>query len=83
MLPKLTPVQEFCVTPQTRLLYDHIRQTGGISAREAMDDYNITSATLARRMCDLEQIGLVVIRETKKHPISGRRYTRYAVRADT
>lgn len=78
----LSPLQEFIVCPQAKLIFDHMRTAGSISAREAMDDYNITSATLARRICDLEEVGVVIERARRKHPVSGRRYTRYILRGN-
>lgn len=67
------------LTEQGRKLFQHIRRTGSISAREAMNDYGITSATLARRMCDIEEAGYTVVRERRVHPITGKRYTRYSL----
>ncbi|MCG7628374.1 helix-turn-helix domain-containing protein [Epibacterium sp. MM17-32] len=66
---------------QARTVCQHMRRAGSISAREAMDDYGITSATLARRVCDIEEEGYRVVRDRKVHPITGKRYTRYALAA--
>ncbi len=80
----LTPVQEFTLSNQARSIYRHLKRTGrkGISAAEAMMDYGITSATLARRICDLEETGINVDRLKKRHPITNRRYTRYVLVRD-
>lgn len=67
------------LSPQARTIYDHIQKAGSISAREAMADYGITSATLARRICDIEAAGFVVNRDTREHPIHKRKYTRYSL----
>lgn len=67
------------LTDQGRMILRHIRKAGSISAREAMADYGITSATLARRVCDLEEAGFTVVRTRKTHPMTGRLYTRYSV----
>lgn len=67
---------------QAHKIYTHMRRAGSISARDAMDDYSITSATLAARICDLEKAGIPVNRIRKQHPITRRRYTRYEL-ADT
>lgn len=67
------------LTDQARQVLQHIRRAGSISAREAMNDYGITSATLARRVCDIEEAGFSVRRDRKVHPITGKRYTRYAL----
>lgn len=66
---------------QTNLVYKHMVKTGpdGITARDAMADYGITSATLARRICDIEEAGVEITRIRKKHPIHGRRYTKYVI----
>lgn len=66
---------------QTDIIIKHIEKTGSISARDAMLDYDMTSATLARRMCDLEEQGHTVIRERKHHAVSGKPYTRYTLEA--
>lgn len=77
----LTPVQEWVLAPQARALHRHLQRTrkNGISAAEAMLDYGMTSATLARRICDLEEAGIKIERIRKVHPITGRKYTRYAL----
>ncbi len=67
------------LSPQQRLILVHIKEAGSISAREAMADYGITSATLARRICDLEAEGYKIKREKKLHPIFKREYTRYSL----
>lgn len=66
---------------QTDIILKHIDRVGSISARDAMMDYDMTSATLARRICDLEEQGHTIIRERKHHAISGKPYTRYTVAA--
>lgn len=62
---------------QALKVYRHMKRAGSISARDAMDDYSMTSATLARRICDIEGEGFRIIRVRKSHPLSGLRYTRY------
>ncbi len=62
---------------QTQLIQRHMQRAGSISARDAMDDYAITSATLARRICDLIENGVEVNRIRKRHPVTRRSYTRY------
>ncbi len=58
-----------------------MERTGSISARDAMNDYGITSATLARRICDLKLHGVQVEHERRRHPITGKLYTRYSLAA--
>lgn len=79
LTPNLTEAQRWDLTPQARKVFDHMRRAGSISARDAMADHQMTSATLARRVCDLEEAGVVIVRESKEHPIVGTRYTRYSV----
>jgi len=68
------------VTPQAAKVLRYMEDTDGtITAREAMLDLDATSATLARRICDLEEVGVVINRESKTHPATGKRYTRYSL----
>lgn len=78
-LPALTGTQKLVVSPQAATIHNHMRRAGSISALDAMVTHGITSATLARRICDLEDAGIRVKREKKQHPITGRRYTRYVI----
>jgi hypothetical protein len=82
--PKPTPVskgepQYTRLSGQSKMIYRHMDRAGSISAREAMDDYGITSATLARRICDIEEEGFEIWRDRLVHPITGKRYTRYSL----
>lgn len=74
-----TPVSYSCLSPQAQTILQHMRRAGSISAREAMADHGITSAALARRICDLEAGGYIVNRKRKTHPLTGKGYTRYSV----
>ena len=65
------------LTPLAKKVYQHMQRAGSISAREAMNDYGITSASLARRICDIEEAGFKVKRERREHPLTGQNYTRY------
>lgn len=78
MSKRLTP-RYTNLKPLARKVYQHINRAGSISAREAMGDYGISSASLARRICDLEEEGFEVVRTRKVHPITGRHYTRYSL----
>jgi hypothetical protein len=77
----LTMTQEMMLCPQARALHRYMRRVGrrGVSARDAMLDLGMTSATLARRICDLEGVGVAIDRVRKVHPVTGRRYTRYVL----
>jgi DNA-binding MarR family transcriptional regulator len=80
-MTNLTPIQEWVLAPQARALLAHLQRVkkDGISAREALLDLAMTSATLARRVCDLEEAGFKIERVRKQHPVTGRRYTRYVL----
>lgn len=69
------------VKPQALKILRHLEKTGSITAREAMDDYNMSSATLARRINDLEEAGVSIQRVRKSHPIFGTKYTQYRIAA--
>lgn len=73
----MTSSQRLALSPQANRLARYIVRTGSISAREAMIDLDMTSATLARRVCDLEEVGIAVIRERRRHPVTNKSYTRY------
>jgi biotin operon repressor len=79
----LTEVQKWVLSPQATALYAHLRSIGarGVSARDALIDLNMTSATLARRICDLEEAGIKIERVRKYHPVTQARYTRYVLAA--
>lgn len=55
----------------------HIRKTGSLSMREAMDDYGMSGGSLSGTICILRDMGYNIQTEMKKHPITGRRYARY------
>lgn len=67
------------LSDQSKVVYRHMDRAGSISAREAMNDYGMTSATLARRICDIEEEGFEIWRERRVHPMTGQRYTRYSL----
>lgn len=69
------------MTPLAGKVLTHMEKAGGISALDAMAVYGISSASLARRICDLEELGVDIRRVRKTHPITGRKYTRYQLAA--
>ncbi len=75
-LIKLMEIQNK-LRPQLRQILTHCKAVGYITPRSAIDDYSIMS--LARRINDLEELGYSVKRETRNHPATGQRYTRYFV----
>lgn len=76
---KTTPASYSALSDQAKLVYRHMERAGSISARDAMDDHGMTSATLARRICDIEAEGFKVWRDRRVHPMTGKRYTRYSL----
>jgi len=78
---ELSPVANYVLSaasPQAfKVLLMMERNDFSITAREAMMDLDMTSATLSRRICDLEDLGVRITREQRKNPMSGKRYTRY------
>lgn len=76
---ELTETQRWLLSPQARKVFDHMVKAGVITARDAMADYGMTSATLTRRICDLEEQGVEIDRVIREHPIHGTRYTRYSI----
>jgi hypothetical protein len=72
-------VRDLWLTPQAQAVVAFLRANpAGISAQDAMLYLSgMTSATLARRICDLEEVGYTIIRERKANPVTKRSYTRY------
>lgn len=67
------------LSDQARTVLQYMRRAGSISARDAMSDLDMTSATLSRRICDIEEEGFRVNRERRVHQVTGKRYTRYSL----
>lgn len=65
------------LTPQAYGLFNYLLRSKDITAREATIDLDMTSATLARRICDLEEAGLKIKRHRERHPVTLKRFTRY------
>lgn len=67
------------LTPQAKRVASFIRENGSVSARDAMLDMQMTSATLARRICDLETAGFKINRLKRQNKATKRFYTRYEI----
>lgn len=67
------------LSPLAKKIFRHMEKAGSISAREAMADMGITSATLTRRLTDMEQAGIKIKREQRIHPVTNRKFTRYSL----
>lgn len=64
------------LTPQAQVVFAHILRTGSITQREAILDYSVQSLT--RRITEIQDKGIRIAREDKKHPVTGQRYARYS-----
>jgi imidazolonepropionase-like amidohydrolase len=71
------------LTPQARRLLKTLEQNTSITAREALLDLDMTSATLASRICDIEKAGHRISRVSKRNPTTGQRYTEYRLAQKT
>lgn len=61
-------------------IMNHLRRTGSISIREAMDDYQISGGALTKYISVLRHdYEWSIHREFRKHPITGDRYARYSL----
>jgi DNA-binding MarR family transcriptional regulator len=78
--PRLSNLQALVLRPQAIRLFHRLSNVGSISAREAMHDLQMTSATLARRVCDLEAVGHIIERVRRVNPTTKQRYTRYVLK---
>jgi 16S rRNA A1518/A1519 N6-dimethyltransferase RsmA/KsgA/DIM1 with predicted DNA glycosylase/AP lyase activity len=67
------------LSPQARVIFDHLVKTGSISAREALLDLGIGGNALTRRIKDLKEAGFTIEHERRVHPATNQRYTRYVL----
>ncbi len=58
-------------------ILNHLRTTKGITVREAMIEYHISSLT--KRIHELRGLGYNILSTTKRHPITGQKYVRYTL----
>ncbi|WP_142850900.1 helix-turn-helix domain-containing protein [Telmatospirillum sp. J64-1] len=73
----LTLAQRSALTPLAYQIFHHMNRLGHISALDALRAFGITSASLSRRICDLEEVGVKIERERALDSLTGRKYTRY------
>ena len=57
----------------------HLQTANGITVREAMIEYSISSLT--KRIHELRSKGHNIVSHTKRHPVTGQRYVRYTLEA--
>lgn len=55
----------------------HLRTTKGLTVREALIEYSISSLT--KRVHELREMGHDIVSNRKKHPVTGQRYVRYTL----
>ena len=60
---------------QHNMIIKHLETTKGITVREAMIEYSISSLT--KRIHELRGMGYDIESIRKQHPVTGQRYTRY------
>ena len=60
---------------QHKMIIKHLETTKGITVREAMIEYSISSLT--KRVHELRGLGYDIESVRKQHPVTGQRYTRY------
>jgi hypothetical protein len=60
-------------------LVKHLKKTGSISHREAMDDYQMSGGALTKYISNLRKDGYKITSLKKTHPITGQEYTRYVL----
>mgnify|MGYP000439308173 CR=1 FL=1 len=63
-------------TQHTNIL-KHLRTAKGLTVREALIEYSISSLT--KRIQELRGMGYDIVSNPKKHPITGQRYVRYTL----
>lgn len=66
------------MTPQCKLILEHLKQGNTITQRSALLDFGVMS--LPRRIADLKQHHNINIKSTMEHnKITGQRYARYSL----
>ena len=63
---------------QQNLIIKHLQTTKGITVREAMIEYSISSLT--KRIQELRDKGWDIVSNKKTHPVTGQRYVRYTLK---
>ena len=61
-------------TQHTKII-KHLQTAKGLTVREAMIEYSISSLT--KRVHELRGLGYDIESVRKQHPVTGQRYTRY------
>ncbi len=66
---------------QHKNILKHLKKAGGITVREAMIEYSISSLT--KRVHELRAMGFSIVSNKKHHPVTGQRYVRYTLEQET
>ena len=64
-------------TTQHALILKHFRKAGSLTNREALIEYSISSFT--KRISELVAMGYNIHKDSKSHPVTGQKYTRYSL----
>ena len=59
----------------------HLKTAKGLTVREALIEYSISSLT--KRIQELRGMGYDIVSHPKKHPVTGQRYVRYTLSSET
>ena len=65
---------------QHSYIIKHLKTAKGLTVREAMIEYSISSLT--KRVQELREMGYNIVSNKKKHPVTGQRYVRYTMQED-
>jgi DNA-binding MarR family transcriptional regulator len=65
------------LSPRAKEVLDYLQTKGRTSPREALLDIDINSGSFTRRITELKDAGFPIIVETKRHPVTKRRYNVY------
>lgn len=67
-------------TTQHSNIIKHLKTAKGLTVREAMIEYSISSLT--KRVQELREMGYNIVSNKKKHPVTGQRYVRYTLQEE-
>ncbi|USQ99561.1 helix-turn-helix domain-containing protein [Sphingomonas aerolata] len=65
------------LSPRAKEVLDYLQTKGRTSPREALLDIDINSGSFTRRITELKDAGFPINVETKRHPVTKRRYNVY------
>lgn len=65
------------MTTQHDNIIKHLRTANGLTVREALIEYSISSLT--KRVHELRAMGYDIVSNKKNHPVTGQRYVRYTL----